>query len=173
MAPRGGFWIIVDGTTPTAFRSRDRDDLVPTLKQLQRTQPATVLLWFDRGRLWNSVEESMEALRAGRARRRPAGRGPEWRPGGAHKDPRARFKIPRDEKRARFKKRQRWPAPEESTGHTTGSERAERPNRPRESKPWGSDKPREARKPFGSGRRPFSSRPGRPPGKPDPGKRRR
>jgi len=30
-------------------------------------------------------------------------RGRSWRPGGAHKDPRDRFKVPRDVKRARFK----------------------------------------------------------------------
>jgi hypothetical protein len=31
------------------------------------------------------------------------GRGRDWRPGGQHKDPRDRFKVPRDVKRARFK----------------------------------------------------------------------
>jgi hypothetical protein len=30
-------------------------------------------------------------------------RGRDWRPGGQHKDPRDRFKVPRDVKRARFK----------------------------------------------------------------------
>jgi hypothetical protein len=30
-------------------------------------------------------------------------RGRDWRPGGEHKDPRDRFKVPRDVKRARFK----------------------------------------------------------------------
>ena len=33
-------------------------------------------------------------------------RGRDWRPGGDHKDPRDRFKVPRDVKRARFKARQ-------------------------------------------------------------------
>jgi hypothetical protein len=33
----------------------------------------------------------------------PDKRGRDWRPGGAHKDPRDRFKVPRDVKRARFK----------------------------------------------------------------------
>jgi hypothetical protein len=32
-------------------------------------------------------------------------RGRDWRPGGEHKDPRDRFKVPRDVKRARFKDR--------------------------------------------------------------------
>jgi len=36
-------------------------------------------------------------------RQRPTPRGRDWRPGGEHKDPRDRFKVPRDVKRARFK----------------------------------------------------------------------
>jgi len=36
-----------------------------------------------------------------------ARRGREWRPGGAHRDPRDRFKVPRDEKRRRFASRLR------------------------------------------------------------------
>jgi hypothetical protein len=32
-------------------------------------------------------------------------KGRDWRPGGSHKDPRARYEISRDEKRARYKKR--------------------------------------------------------------------
>src|SRR4029079_14450432 len=35
-------------------------------------------------------------------------RGRAWRPGGDHKDPRDRFKVPRDVKRARFKARRRF-----------------------------------------------------------------
>jgi hypothetical protein len=35
------------------------------------------------------------------------GRGRDWRPGGEHKDPRDRFKVPRDVKRARFKQKLR------------------------------------------------------------------
>jgi hypothetical protein len=35
-------------------------------------------------------------------------RGPDWRPGGAHKDPRSRFKVPRDVKRARMAKKFGW-----------------------------------------------------------------
>jgi hypothetical protein len=42
----------------------------------------------------------------------PAGggqhRGRDWRPGGAHKDPRARYKVPRDVKRARMAKKFGW-----------------------------------------------------------------
>lgn len=103
MAPRHAFWVIVDGSTPTAFRAKRRDDLLPTLKQLQRARPATCLKWFDRGRFWDSPAASLEALRA--RSRTTSTRPPGWRPGGQHADPRAKYQIPRDEKRARFKRR--------------------------------------------------------------------
>jgi len=101
-------WVIVAGNTPTAFRARTRDVLLPTLHQLQRTQPDTTLRWFERNRLWNSPLEAREASRAKRQLRSTRGR--EWRPGGTHKDPRARYALTRDQKRARFKSRQRAPS---------------------------------------------------------------
>jgi hypothetical protein len=103
MPGRHAFWVIVAGQTPTAFRARRAEDLLPTLRQLQRTQPDTVLRWFDRGRLWESPAAERDALRASRQTRRT--RPPDWRPGGTHSDPRARFKQTRDQKRARFKQR--------------------------------------------------------------------
>jgi hypothetical protein len=106
MGQRHAFWVIVTGTTATAFRSRYREDLLPTLTQLQRKTPDAVLQWFDRGRLWPSPEAAREALKAERQQSRPRDR--DWRPGGIHKDPRARYKMTRDEKRARFKKRAAW-----------------------------------------------------------------
>ena len=105
MPPLTGYWIIVSGVTPTAFRSRRKEDLLPTLKQLQRTQPDTILRWFDRGRSWSSPEEARDA-RLARARAAKS-RTRDWRPGGDHKDPRARFKVTRDQKRAQFKRRSR------------------------------------------------------------------
>jgi hypothetical protein len=104
MAKRFCCWVIVSGGQPTAFRSHDPESLRPTLKQLQRTQPDSVLRWFDRGRLWASPEEAQDALRA---RRRAPGRGRDWRPGGNHVDPRAKYRLTRDQKRARFRRRQR------------------------------------------------------------------
>jgi hypothetical protein len=106
MGQRHAYWVIVTGTTATAFRARYREDLLPTLTQLQRKTPDAVLQWFDRGKLWPSPEAAREALKAERQRSRPRDR--EWRPGGNHKDPRARFKLSRDQKRARFKKRAAW-----------------------------------------------------------------
>ena len=35
-------------------------------------------------------------------------RGPDWRPGGTNQDPRARFKVPRDVKRARMAQKFGW-----------------------------------------------------------------
>ena len=96
-------WVIVDGVIPTSFRAREAEALVPTLKQLQRTQPDVRLQWFERGRLWDSPEAAQAAL--SERRRAPEARGRGWRPGGEHKDPRARPEIPRDAKRALYKKR--------------------------------------------------------------------
>ena len=138
MAPHA-FWVIVDGTTPTSFRAKQRDALVPTLKQLQRTQPAVALRWFDRGQLWDSPIAARDALKAQR-RMRPD-RKPGWRPGGDHFDPRERYKLTRDQKRARFKRlRSGNPADAAKTGgqgawqtrwedRTPGSPRAGIPDR--------------------------------------------
>jgi len=104
---RHAYWVIVTGTTATAFRAREREELLPTLKQLQRTQPDAVLKWFDRGRLWGSELEALDALK--RRRQAGSGRGRDWRPGGSHVDPRKKYEITRDQKRARFKQRQRRP----------------------------------------------------------------
>lgn len=125
-------WVIVDGSVPTSFRARDPEDLIPTLKQLQRTQPAVALKWFERGRLWDSPEAARVALVE--RRRAPTGRGKDWRPGGDHRDPRTRYDIPRDEKRARFKKRliARKTAETRGPSHHDRPPRADAPFRQRE-----------------------------------------
>ena len=107
MASRHKFWVIIAGNTPTAFRANYKEELLPTLTQLQRTQPAVSIQWFARGRLWSSPIEEHAALKA--ARTAPRARPREWRPGGLHKDPKARFEMTRDQKRALFKKRQSCP----------------------------------------------------------------
>ena len=149
MATQRAFWIIVQGATPTAFRARQAEDLLPTLHQLQRKQPDTVLRWFERGRFWESPEAAREASIA--ARRATQDRNRDWRPGGNHADPRARFKISRDEKRARFKARQQrsWDRSDE----TAGGDRPPRPPRaPREQRPWNSQGSRgpQGKRPWGS-----------------------
>jgi len=98
MPPRFAYWTIILEGKPTAFRAQHRDELVPTMKQLQARHPDVVMKWFARGRLWSSPEEAQASRRAGTHE----GRGPAWRPGGEHRDPRDRFKIPRDVKRRRF-----------------------------------------------------------------------
>ena len=102
MAKNFTYWVIISGAHATAFRARAAEDLLPTLRQLQRTEPEAALRWFERGRLWASPE----AARAASIKRpHPQGRDRRWRPGGSHVDPRAKYDISRDEKRARFKKR--------------------------------------------------------------------
>lgn len=143
------FWVIVDGVTPTAFRAKQRDTLIPTLKQLQRTQPNVSLRWFDRGRLWDSPLAARDALRARRLAR--PDRRPEWRPGGNHVDPKERFKLTRDQKRARFKKRRAWGA--------------QKPESWKAGKPesWKAAEPgsQEARKPAAGARKPGSWKAGK------------
>ena len=96
MPPRYAYWTIILEGAPTAFRGRTREELLPTFKQLQAKHPDTVFRWFSRGRLWNSPEEARLAATL----RRPADRrGREWRPGGTHRDPRAR--VDRKRKRRR------------------------------------------------------------------------
>ena len=94
MPPRFAYWTILIDRQPTAFRASERDELIPTLHQLRRTNKDVLLKWFARGRLWESRDEERAELLA-RKRRAPASqpkRGRDWRPGGQHKDPRARFK---------------------------------------------------------------------------------
>src|SRR6185503_7462054 len=90
MPPRFAYWTILIDDKPTAFRAREQEELLPTLQQLRRTNKDVVLKWFARGRLWETPEAAQAASRAAA----PVGekRGHDWRPGGAHKDPRDRFK---------------------------------------------------------------------------------
>jgi hypothetical protein len=89
MPPRHAYWTILIDNAPTAFRAREREDLVPTLNQLKRTNKDVLLKWFGRGKLWDTPEA---AETAGREPGEDEKRGRDWRPGGTHKDPRDRFK---------------------------------------------------------------------------------
>jgi hypothetical protein len=88
--PRFAYWTILIDGAPTAFRARERDDLVPTFTQLKRTNDDVVMKWFAQGRLWDSPEA--QQAHAHRPRKPVEKRGRDWRPGGQHRDPRARFK---------------------------------------------------------------------------------
>jgi hypothetical protein len=70
MPPRFAYWTIILEGKPTAFRAQDREDLLPTLRQLTRKHPDAVMKWFARGRIWESPEEARAAERRGGRERR-------------------------------------------------------------------------------------------------------
>lgn len=157
MPPRFAYWTIVLGDEPTAFRAAQREELLPTLKQLRRQHEHAALKWFQRGRLWESPEE---AEREREQRREEArARDDKWRPGGEHRDPRERYKVPRDVKRRTMAKKFGW-----GKGGPSGAPPAgERDKEPRGGG-FGGDRGRDK-----EGRIPWSPRPeggpasGRPP----------
>lgn len=134
---RGVFWTIIVDDQPTAFRAPVREDLLPTLTQLQRQHPTAVIKWFQRGRLWETPGDAMDASK-------PPRREVGWRPGGEHKDPRDQYKVPRDVKRARW-------ASQAADGRgpwmKTGTQEGRRPGRQEGGAPGGQDE-RPPRKPF-------------------------
>ena len=159
MPPRHVYWTIIAGGQPTAFRAAEREELLPTLKQLQSRHPDAVMMWFARGKLWPTKEAAEFTLR--QEHRGGTGgerRGKDWRPGGEHKDPRDRFKVPRDVKRARFAERAR----RNETERPASPPGAPKPHRgeggPREDRQQG------ARPSAPRGDRPFASRPAAPKG---------
>jgi hypothetical protein len=87
MPPRYAYWTILIDNQATAFRAREREELLPTLAQLRRTNADVVMKWFARGRIWESREAEIEARH-----RRKERRSQDWRPGGNHQDPRDRFR---------------------------------------------------------------------------------
>src|SRR4051794_18858874 len=121
MPPRFAYWTILIDDNPTAFRAREAEELLPTLNQLKRKNTNAVMKWFSGGTLWDSPEAA-EAAR----RRPPAAaekRGPAWRPGGAHQDPRDRFRKKSRDKRGTA-----------AAGDRSSDET--RSERPRSDRPW-------------------------------------
>lgn len=161
MPPPHSFWVILIGKTPTSFRAKEREDLVPTLRQLQRTQTDVTLRWFEGGKVWESPEAALGAAKLAATEAREK-RTREWRPGGEHRDPKARFELTRDQKRAKFKRDRSGPdlpgnddRPQSPFGPKAPREpRPVRPERPRPDRPW-SDRS----KPVGRPDRPWSDRP--------------
>jgi hypothetical protein len=91
MPPRYAYWtILIDGKA-TAFRAREREELLPTFNQLARKNADIAMRYFARGRLWDTPEQAQWANRNLPATGPREKRGRDWRPGGEHKDPRARF----------------------------------------------------------------------------------
>lgn len=136
MPPRHVYWTIIAGGQPTAFRAAEREELLPTLKQLQSRHPDATMMWFARGKLWPTKEAADFALRQERGGGGREPRGRDWRPGGEHKDPRDRFKVPRDEKRRRFAERMRHDRHEEADKSGERPERPQRPWRPKADRPF-------------------------------------
>jgi hypothetical protein len=97
MPPRYAYWTILIDGKPTAFRAREQAELLPTLQQLRRKNPDVAMKWFARGRLWDNPEQ---AQWAGKHQEREK-RGRDWRPGGQHRDPRAKFDKRRRDAQAR------------------------------------------------------------------------
>lgn len=179
MPPRYAYWTIVAGGLPTAFRTAEREELLPTFKRIQEKHPDAEMKYFARGRLWASEEDARAAAEARRAPdRRPESRGRDWRPGGEHRDPRQKFKDAKKDRnlewrKQRFERRQPSgtttrpptttppptgtrppPTPRASTTHRP-DERGARPDwrdrPPRAGKPPGQwqDRPPRAGKPSG------------------------
>ena len=175
MPPRYVYWtILIDGKA-TAFRAREREELMPTVAQLRRTNEDVALRYFSKGKLWDSPEQAQWAhQQPPRTRER---RGVEWRPGGAHRDPRARVASGTRQRREsttavppsrppqgarpadRPQADRRWPKGPRRGAETGRSDqrtterapRAPRPHDPRQGPPWGTDtrqgsaRPRDAR----------------------------
>ena len=156
MPPRHAYWTILIDNLPTAFRAARVEELQPTFERLRRKHPTAVMRWFARGRLW----ESPDAAR--RPQPRPAGRGKDWRPGGAHRDPRQRAERPSRWRAIRERRKAGGQTPERARG--TGT--AARPTRAKS----GGHGP--SRRPAATGRsetptrrqpRPHDEQPGLPP----------
>jgi hypothetical protein len=142
--PRFAYWTILIDNAPTAFRAREAEELLPTVAQLKRTNPNVIMKWFARGKLWESQQQERDDFqrrkwrpadrRSGSASGdRPERRSREWRPGGDHKDPRARF--------SKEKRRQAKPA----VGAKPWAQKPPGGNKPwqkkaeRRGKPWRGD----------------------------------
>jgi hypothetical protein len=136
MPPRYAYWTILIDNAPTAFRAASRDDLLPTLHQLRRKNADVVMKWFARGRLWESPEAADAAARAKTMREK---RGRDWRPGGDHRDPRARF-----DKKAEKRKRREGDRDRHARG---GARPPQGGGRPPGQRPW-RPKPNGPRQPW-------------------------
>jgi hypothetical protein len=172
MPPRYAYWTILIDNKPTAFRARNREELLPTLHQLQRKNPDAVMRWFARGRLWDTPEQAQWA----RTNLKNTGekRGRDWRPGGQHKDPRLRFQKRRPEGRpvkpfAAAPPPAHESPPQKRGGHpTTQPREAGEPLR-KGQQPWHNRPPRYGRAPGGSS---HQSRGEKPAGAPSAAKKR-
>ena len=91
LPPRYAYWTILIDQQPTAFRAREKEELLPTLGQLRRMNTDVVMRWFARGRLWDSPDQA-EWAQKNLTGATQTDRDRDWRPGGTHQDPRDRFR---------------------------------------------------------------------------------
>jgi hypothetical protein len=145
MPPRYAYWTILVGTSPTAFRAREREDLLPTFERLRERHPEVVLKWFARGRLWSSPEEARAAHPVASS---SSARGHDWRPGGSHRDPRDRFRKKPSLKSTRTRESRLLVAnPSRQSGRGAPRELGVRQNRPNRSSRESDRFPREKDRP--------------------------
>ncbi len=111
MPPRFAYWTIIAGGLPTAFRTTEREELLPTFRRIKQKHPDVEMKYFARGRLWRSPDEARaeaEARRTAAAQRQSTRGGPprgrDWRPGGEHRDPRQKFKDAKKERNQEWRK---------------------------------------------------------------------
>jgi len=164
MPPRFAYWTILIDNAPTAFRARNFEELLPTVNQLKRKNENVTVKWFSGGQLWDSPEHARETRLAARPKVVEK-RGREWRPGGEHKDPRARFDKKEKKDRRDFKPAGPGDRPRKPFGQKPFGKRpfGAKPSGDRRfGKPWqnregGDNRPREGGKPFG--KRPFGAKP--------------
>lgn len=181
MPPRYAYWTILIDNKPTAFRARDKEELQPTFRQLQRNNTDVVMKWFARGRVWDTPEQARWAGSHLEGTREKRGR--EWRPGGKHEDPRARFDKRKSNSRpgnapgTAAPRADRSSTKKPATGPEQERQRAAKPpaegqrpwspKPPREGQPpWSGKPPREGQrsgrpKPPREGQRPWSAKPPR------------
>jgi hypothetical protein len=173
--PRYAYWTILIDGRPTAFRARDQEELQPTVFQLKRKNADVVLKWFARGRLWDNPEQAQWAAKSLDRPREKRDR--DWRPGGQHKDPRARFdKRKRKEVAGQSAKRDARPLPKPAGAQALPTPARARPlpskpawqgkpqTRSTNRRPWSGKPPREGQRPWSGkprsdGQRPWSNKP--------------
>ena len=122
MPPRYSYWTIIAGGLPTAFRSAEKEELLPTFARIKHKHPDAEMKWFARGKLWDSPESARAANRRTEqpAFSRPpaAPRGRDWRPGGEHRDPRQKYRDAKtarnvEQRKRKFQRKQRSDQPGE------------------------------------------------------------
>ena len=163
MPPRYAYWTIIAGGLPTAFRTTEREELLPTFRRIKQKHADAEMKYFARGRLWRSQEEARleaEAKRAAATERQSARggapRGRDWRPGGEHHDPRQKFKDAKKVRNQEWRK-DRFDRRQQSGAARRPGETPARPAPRAQLTEWHDRGPRTA-KPPASGHRPWRDR---------------